>query len=270
MIPVTADGFSEPRQDLLAAEAPLEIRIGHASSTGYITSSLAVTMRTPGQDSALAAGYLLSEGVVRHASQITAITEIAQPGSNAVRVDLGRSVAFNPQTEARHSYTTSSCGVCGKTSLQTLNLRGLMPVPRNSFHCPPALVHALPVKLRDAQVAFQATGGLHAAALFDSAGSLLALCEDVGRHNALDKLLGQQLLQKCLPLTNRLVMMSSRTSFELVQKCVAAGVSVLAAVGAPSSLAVDLAREYDLTLLGFVRNNRFNIYCGEWRVQDEN
>ena len=270
MIPVTADGFSEPRQDFLAAEAPLEIRIGHVASAGYITSSLAVTMRTPGQDSALAAGYLLSEGIVRDASQITAIAEIAQPGSNAVRVDLARSVAFDPQVEARRSYTTSSCGVCGKTSLGALHLRGLTAIPRNNFHFPPVLVHSLPLKLRNAQLAFEATGGLHAAALFDSAGSLLALCEDVGRHNALDKLLGQQFLQSRLPLTSRLVMMSSRTSFELVQKCVAAGVSVLAAVGAPSSLAVDLAREYDLTLLGFVRNGRFNIYSGEWRIEHEN
>ncbi len=269
VIPVTAEGAQPPLPDRLAAEVPLEIRVGHGSASGYVTSSLAVTMRTPGQDTALAAGFLLSEGIVRQASDITRIVETAQPGSHTVRVDLAVSAKFNLEAQTRHFYTTSSCGVCGKASLQAVALRGLSAIPRDSFRFPAMLIHSLPTTIRNAQPAFEATGGLHAAALFNEAGELLSLCEDVGRHNAVDKLLGKELLEHRLPLVNRLVMVSGRTSFELVQKCLAAGASILAAVGAPSSLAVDLAREFDLTLLGFVRQGRFNIYGGEWRIQHE-
>ena len=252
--------------DQLAVEEPLEIRLAHASPEGYVTSSISITMRTPGHDAELAAGFLFSEGVITAASDITAIAVSPKPGSNLVRVELAPWVRFEPAAQTRHFYTTSSCGVCGKASLQALAARGLEPVTRDGFTIPAFLIHRLPESLRSAQPAFNATGGLHAAALFNSEGGLLSLCEDVGRHNALDKLIGTELLAGRMPLANRMVLVSGRASFELVQKSVAAGVAILAAVGAPSSLAVDLAREFDLTLLGFVRNSRFNIYAGEWRI----
>jgi len=268
IITVTARGATE-HHDQLAAEEPLEIRLGHASPSGYATTSLSITMRTPGNDRELAAGFLLSEGVIAKAADIASISESPKPGANIVRVDLAPCVPFDPLSQARHFYTTSSCGVCGKASLEALATRGLQPVPRDTFVFPAPLVHSLSATLREAQPAFEATGGLHASALFSPEGTLLSLREDVGRHNALDKLFGTELLAGRMPLHHRLVMVSGRASFELVQKCLAAGISILAAVGAPSSLAVDLAREFDLTLLGFVRNGRFNIYSGEWRIDYE-
>ncbi len=266
---MTANGAVSKREDSLAAEEPLEIRIGHVSAEGRVTSSVSITMRTPGHDGELAAGFLYGEGIVNGAGEITGIAEAPKPGANIVRVDLAPEVVFEPANQARSFYATSSCGVCGKASLQALLSRGLVPVPRDSFAFSASLVHVLPTQLRQAQEAFTVTGGLHAAALFDRQGKLLSLREDVGRHNAVDKLIGAELLAGRLPLHDRLVLVSGRTSFELVQKCVAAGAAVLAAVGAPSSLAVELAREFDLTLLGFVRNSRFNIYSGEWRILHE-
>ena len=266
---VTAEGSRRAHQDNLATEEPLEIRVGHVSPEGYVTSSISITMRTPGHDSELAAGFLLGEGIVRSSRDLASFFEAPKPGANIVRIDLATSLFFEAASQTRHFYTTSSCGICGKASLQALAAKGLETLPRDSFAFPAALVHSLPERLRQAQPAFEATGGLHAAGLFGHAGELLSLREDVGRHNALDKLIGAELLAGKTPLHERLILVSGRASFELVQKCVAAGVSVLAAVGAPSSLAVELAREYDLTLIGFIRNGRFNIYSGEWRITDE-
>jgi len=267
--PVHGGVAREPIADQLAVEEPLEIRLGYQAPECWSTRSLSITMRTPGHDFELAAGFLLSEGIVRKPGDIAAITESAKPGSNVVRVDLAPAVAFDADRLARHFYTTSSCGVCGKSSLEALSARGLQPVPRNVFQFPAKLVHALPDALRRSQSGFDVTGGLHASALFDAAGNLLALDEDVGRHNALDKLIGREFLASRLPLSNRLLLVSGRVSFELVQKALTAGIPILAAVGAPSSLAVELAREFDLTLLGFVRNSRFNVYSGEWRMTYE-
>ena len=268
MLTVTCEGLAGG-PDRLAIEEPLEIRVGHASPAGYITSSLSITMRTPGEDKELAAGFLLSEGIVTRLTDLASLVVSAKPNANTVRANLAPSVQFTPESQSRHFYTTSSCGICGKASLAAVAVRGLQMLPQNTLRFPTQLVHLLPALLRQAQATFSATGGLHASGLFDSSGTLLSICEDVGRHNALDKLLGREFLAGNTPLHNRLVLVSGRSSFELVQKCIAAGVSILASVGAPSSLAVDLAREWDLTLLGFVRNGRFNIYSGEWRIIHE-
>lgn len=269
VLTVTCEGLSGRIPDQLAVEEPLEIRVGHSSPAGYITSSVSITMRTPGEDRELAAGFLLSEGVVTSLSDLVAVTVSPKPDANMVRADLAPAVVFEPESQTRHFYTTSSCGICGKASLAAIAARGLKPIPRDILRIAASVVHTLPETLRQAQAGFEATGGLHASALFDSSGALLSLREDVGRHNALDKLVGGELLAGRIPLHNRIVIVSGRSSFELVQKCIAAGVSVLASVGAPSSLAVELAREWDLTLLGFVRNGRYNIYSGEWRILHE-
>lgn len=266
---MNAEGTALTFLDEIAVEEPLEIRVGHMTAAGYQTSSVSITMRTPGADRELAAGFLLTEGVIRCAQDIVSLTESAKPGANIVRADLTPSVRFEPESQSRHFYTSSSCGICGKASLAAIAVRGLQPLPRQALHLTPGMVHALPAQLRQAQATFEATGGLHACALFDGAANLMNAQEDVGRHNALDKLIGRALLAGQLPLHQNAVLVSGRASFELVQKCVAAGVSILAAVGAPSSLAIDLAREWDLTLLGFVRNNRFNIYSGAWRILHE-
>jgi len=269
VLSVNAEGAALTFLDEVAVEEPLEIRVGHMTAAGYQTSSVSITMRTPGADRELAAGFLLTEGVVRRAQDIVSLTEAAKPGANIVRADLAPSLVFEPQSQSRHFYTSSSCGICGKASLAAIAVRGLKPLPRQALRISSAMVHELPAQLRQAQLTFQATGGLHACARFDQTAKLVDVQEDVGRHNALDKLIGKALLNGQLPLHRNVVLVSGRASFELVQKCVAAGVSVLAAVGAPSSLAIDLAREWDLTLLGFVRNNRFNIYSGEWRILHE-
>ncbi len=269
LTPVHGALAGKPVSDQVAVEEPLEIRLGFQTPECWSTRSLSITMRTPGHDLELAAGFLLSEGIIRTPADLAAMAESAKPGSNIVRVDLAPSVAFDADRLARHFYTTSSCGVCGRSSLDALTVRGLQPLPRSTFHFPARLIHALPDSLRHAQSGFNVTGGLHASALFDSAGNLLALNEDVGRHNALDKLIGRELLEGRIPLDNRLLLVSGRVSFELVQKALTAGIPLLAAVGAPSSLAVELAREFDLTLIGFVRNSRFNVYSGEWRITYE-
>ncbi len=259
-------GSSHP--DFLAVEEPLEIRIGHQAPDRWTTRSLSVTMRTPGHDFDLAAGFLFSEGIIRSRRDIAGM-HAGKPGSNTVRVDLAPEVTYDPAAFERHFYTTSSCGVCGKSSLEALENAGCSPLPRETVTVDAATIHRLPDELRRAQAVFDQTGGLHASCLFDASGALLDLREDVGRHNALDKLIGLHLLEGDVPLSRALLMVSGRASFELVQKAVNAGIPVMAAVGAPSSLAVDLAREFDLTLLGFVRGSRFNIYSGEWRIRYE-
>jgi FdhD protein len=253
--------------DLLAVEEPLEIRIGYQAADRWTTDSLSITMRTPGHDFELAAGFLLSEGIVQTRADIAAMHQAGKPGSNVVRVDLAASVAFDPSAFARHFYTTSSCGVCGKSSLEALENQGCTVLPRDSVALDAAVIHTLQGSLKSAQSVFQQTGWLHAACLFDAAGTVIALREDVGRHNALDKLIGSQFLEGRVPLHGSVLMVSGRASFELVQKAVVAGIPVLAAVGAPSSLAAELAREFDMTLLGFVRDGRFNIYSGDWRIR---
>jgi FdhD protein len=260
--------------DLLAVEAPLEISLGYGPATQRLTHSLAVTMRTPGHDAELVAGFLLSEGIIRQPTDILAIEHHADPRrpeerGNVIRAELAPDVALELDRLERHFYTTSSCGVCGKTSIAAVRATAC-PVPPSldSPRVSAALIHALPERQRAAQAVFEQTGGLHATALFSAAGELLLVREDVGRHNAFDKVVGASLLAGQFPLSEQLVLVSGRASFELVQKAAMAGVAIMAAVGAPSSLAVEAAEEFGLTLLGFVRNERFNIYTHAQRITD--
>ena len=277
---VDGETVSPPRADSLAVEEPLEIQLGYEKRGWRVHKSISVTMRTPGQDEELAAGFLFTEGIVADAAQIESIgrpsaTEQGKKkrdADNVVRVELRAGVPVDLKRLERHFYTTSSCGVCGKTSIEAIGLagRGKLTDPEAGPFFDAAVIHALPAALRETQAVFDRTGGLHAAALFNIDGNLLARREDVGRHNAVDKLIGTQLLagpEAIAALGARLLFVSGRASFELMQKALAAGIPILAAVGAPSSLAVELAQAYGATLLGFVRNERFNIYCGEERIR---
>jgi len=256
--------------DQLAAEEPLEIRLGYEEDGQRQHRTLAVTMRTPGHDEELTAGFLLTEGIIRSKADLLGIIpcpDVQKPEEtgNVTRAELAAHVSLNFQALERHFYTSSSCGVCGKTSIEAIQTT-TCPVLPTSLQVAPEVVHQLPDKLRAAQAGFAQTGGQHAAALFTPAGELLLLREDVGRHNALDKLIGAALLADWLPLHQHVLLVSGRASFELVQKAAAAGIGMLAAVGAPSSLAVQAAQEFGMTVLGFVRQERFNIYCGAERV----
>ena len=258
------------RADLLAVEEPLAIRLGYGPVSHRQQKQLSVTMRTPGHDFELVLGFLLAEGIIRHYSDIINIKHCAdvehpQERENTVRVELSPDLSIDWEKLQRYAYTSSSCGVCGKTSIQTINSACLL-LPTDRFSVPPELIQAAPAQLRKAQVVFEHTGGLHAAGLFDEKGELLLWREDVGRHNALDKLIGAAFGQERLPLSRTFVLLSGRVSFELVQKALMAGVPVLAAIGAPSSLAVQLAATCGMTLLGFVRHQHFNIYTGSQRI----
>jgi FdhD protein len=245
-------------EDRLAVEEPLEIRLGERS--------LSITMRTPGHDFELAAGFLLTEGIVRHTSDIEKI-DFCGPSGNVVRVDLAPGVAVDLKRLERHFYASSSCGVCGKSSIEAL--RVTIPEAAHGGVSPAVsaeVLRGLPKTLRESQGLFDSTGGIHASALFDLEGKLLLLREDVGRHNALDKVIGSSLRSGELPLRSRVLLVSGRASFELVQKAAVAGIGIFAAVGAPSSLAAELARDVGMTLIGFLRDERFNIYHGQERV----
>jgi FdhD protein len=241
--------------DLLPVEEPLEIRLGGRT--------VSITMRTPGHDTELAAGFLFTEGIIRAADQIGDI----QSARNSVNVLLKPGVTFDPDGLERHFYTTSSCGVCGKTSIEALRMQGCPTLAGDTPQVASAVIHDLPAALREDQTIFERTGGLHAAALFDAEGLLSLVREDVGRHNAVDKVIGARMLAGRTPLADALLLVSGRASFELTQKALMAGIPILAAVGAPSSLAVETARRFNLTLLGFVRGGRFNIYSGASRIQ---
>ncbi|GAA4811518.1 formate dehydrogenase accessory sulfurtransferase FdhD [Nocardioides caeni] len=258
------EGVASTRPDTLAAEEPMEIRVGGRS--------LAVTMRTPGDDFDLAIGFLVSEGVVRAAEEVVSARYCAgatvDDGNtyNLVDVALADGVAPPDPSVERAFYTTSSCGVCGKASLDAVRTASSWSVTDDPLRLTPDLLATLPDRLRAGQRVFERTGGLHAAALFDSAGELLVLREDVGRHNAVDKVVGHALREGWLPLRGTVLMVSGRASFELVQKAVMAGIPAMAAVSAPSSLAVDLAEEQGLTLVGFLRGGSMNLYAGADRV----
>jgi FdhD protein len=280
---VVQDGAPSARTDELATEEPLEIRLRVGRSIqargpvpvfrrqGAGQRTVSITMRTPGHDFELAAGFLFGEGIVRGADDIHALSHSddarieEERRFNIVNVDLRRDTLPDLQSVERQLYTTSACGVCGKASLEALRLRGAPTIAPGPV-VEPDLLRALPERLRAGQGLFEATGGLHAAALFDLQGNVLALREDVGRHNALDKLVGWALLQRCLPLSRHIVMVSGRTSYEILQKCLMAGVPILCAVSAPSSLAVALAQEFGITLVGFLRGDRFNVYAGIERI----
>ena len=245
-------------------EEPLEIRLGG--------KPVAITMRTPGHDSELAAGFLFSEGIVAGAHQIRDISRGIVDGNprqaaNSINVELAPDVDVDLDRLERHFYTTSSCGVCGKASIEALQAQGCPMLPRTATVIDPAIIHGLPDALRRCQTTFDRTGGLHAAGLFSVEGELVSAREDVGRHNAVDKLIGAEVLANRVPLSGRMLVLSGRASFELVQKALMAGIPILAAVGAPSSLAVETAQRFNLTLLGFVRDGRFNIYSGAFRIR---
>jgi FdhD protein len=265
---IVEDGGMRVRPDVLATEEPMEIRL----LAGATRQTVAVTMRTPGADFELAAGFLYGEGIVTSPDDILKISYCVDPEIDAeqqyniVNVELRDGREFDLRPLERHFYTTSACGVCGKASLEQLELRGcpvISPGPEVSAET----IYSLPETLREAQGLFDATGGLHAAALFDGEGELLALREDVGRHNATDKLAGWALLEGRLPLSEHVVLVSGRSSFEIMQKCLTAGVPIVCAISAPSSLAVDVAREYGMTLVGFLRGGKFNVYAGADRIE---
>ena len=246
--------------DHVAVEEPLQIQVSHGPLDKRMRTLYGVTMRTPGHDADLVAGFLFSE---RTLSQPADVLDIKTVEPNVVRVELHPDVQFD-RDAVRGWFINSSCGVCGRGMIEDLDLR-LDPITSPDVF-PAEVIHQLPQKLREAQPAFDRTGGLHAAALFNPAGELLAVREDVGRHNAVDKLIGAEFRAGRLPLRHRLVFVSGRASYELVQKAVAAGAAALAAVGAPSTLAVDTAAAFGLTLIGFVRDGRFNVYTGDERV----
>ena len=253
---------AERRQfDDVVAEEPLEIRLDG--------TPVSVTMRTPGDDFELAVGFLFTEGIIETAGDLThvgsALDAAQRRECNVVDLRLGARRTFDVTRLQRHFFASSSCGLCGKASIEAVRVRGVRP-PAGDFRLDPCLLMALPAALRPAQVLFDRTGGLHAAALFDSDGTLVTVREDVGRHNAVDKVVGRAVLSGAVPLSEHILFVSGRGGFEIVQKALVAGVPVVASVSAPSSLAVGLAREYGLTLVGFLRGERFVVYAGEHRI----
>lgn len=250
-------------QDEISVEEPLEILIAQPDSDSI---PVAVTMRTPGNDPELAIGFLFTEGIIHDASAVDRI--LCNDKCNVVTVHLKRDVQVDSSVLDRHSFVASSCGVCGKRSIAAVRVKRNFQCHQDVPRATPQLIQGLPSALLRHQSEFNRTGGTHASCLFDAEGNLLDLREDIGRHNALDKVLGNMFLSHQMPLTNHILRVSGRASFELVQKAAHAGLPVLVAVGAPSSLAVQLAAECDMTLIGFVRNDRFNIYTGAHRIYD--
>ena len=262
-----ASGERVSRPDRVAVEEPLEIRLGYPTPDGRALKSLSITMRTPGDDAELAAGFLVSESIVRRPDDILACGPVATHGDrNVIRVELANHVAFDPGRLARHFYTTSSCGVCGKASLEALHALDVSGPPAAAPVFREATLVGMPERLLAEQSTFEETGGLHAACAFTSAGEVLLTREDVGRHNAVDKVIGRLLLDGRLPANDLGLMVSGRASFELVQKALTAGMPLIAAVSAPSSLAIELAREFGLTLVGFLRGQSFNVYASPERL----
>jgi len=260
--------------DVIATEEPLEIRIGYRATAGRQEKSVSITMRTPGTDDELAAGFLCTEGILMSPDDIIEIWHRSPPipGSNlrnVIRVDLVDSADVDFERLERHFYTTSSCGVCGKASLDALRIQSnhATAIAESEFRIHLDDVLTLARKLEKQQKVFGETGGLHAAGLFDATGEIVIAREDVGRHNAMDKLIGRLFMDNKLPAAEHGIVVSGRTSFELVQKVSMAGVPVLVAVGAPSSLAIDVARQFGITLVGFLRDGRFNIYSAGQRIK---
>jgi FdhD protein len=266
-ITIVEDGRARSRLDYLAAEEPMEMRL----AAGGVHKTVAVTMRTPGSDFELAAGFLYAEGVIAERALIRRIaycvdpTVDAEQRYNIVTVDLHSAELPDLATLERHFFTSSACGVCGRASLEALENRGCAPMPPGPT-VDASLLYTLPERLSERQAIFQSTGGLHAAALFRSNGDLLCLREDVGRHNAVDKVVGWALLNGELPLHDCLLLVSGRASYEILQKSTVAGIPIVCAVSAPSHLAVSVAQQFGVTLVAFLRGERFNIYTGEERI----
>lgn len=266
-ITVFEAGIKTQRNDRVVTEEPLEIRITGAG----VSKTLAVTMRTPGADFELAAGFLFSEGVVTGRDDISGISYCKDDDLppeqlyNIVIVDLASAPKVELDVLERHFQTSSACGVCGKANLDALSMRGVARVD-GTARVPVGTITDLPDRLRDAQRLFESTGGLHAAGLFTAGGEVVAVREDVGRHNAVDKLVGWAVLEGAVPVNDRILMVSGRSSFEIVQKAAVAGIPIVCSVSAPSSLAIDVANEFGITLVGFLRGERFNLYSGAERL----
>lgn len=257
---------SNSAEDLLAVEQPLEIRIVYGVENNRQQKNISVTMCTPGHDEELATGFLFTEGLIKKKEDVVRCISLSESGNNIVIAELETNISFDPKKIERHFYTSSSCGVCGKSSIDAVkNVFANYRVKDNS-NINASVLTKLPEALRKEQEVFEHTGGLHASALFDLNGNLLLTREDVGRHNALDKLIGASLMTGNVPLDKHILLLSGRASFELIQKAAMAGIKIVCAVGAPSSLAVELAKETDMTLVGFLRDGRFNIYTGEERI----
>ncbi|MBV8552044.1 MAG: formate dehydrogenase accessory sulfurtransferase FdhD [Acidobacteriaceae bacterium] len=257
---------SERVLDAVATEEPLEIRVRYWFKDTAMTQSVAVTMRTPGNDRELTVGFLLAEGIIRSRDDLAELYPLGGEPSNEVLAELEKHVDFEAWRMARTTFVSSSCGICGKRSREAL----ASEVPAwetDAFQVDRSLIERLPALLGREQAGFAQTGGLHAAAVVDAEGRIEAVFEDIGRHNALDKLTGWCLLKGQVPLRDRVLFLSSRSSFELIQKAAMAGAPILATVGGPSSLAIEAAQEHGITLIGFVREKRFNIYSGDWRVR---
>lgn len=264
-------GKDQKEKDILAVEEPLEIRLAYDRNGVPVQRSISVTMRTPGNDSELAVGFLYTENIISSREEIKDVSQaFSKKGGfseeNVVCVQLVPGKKIDLGGLERHFYTTSSCGVCGKASLEALKLTYRFPIIPAQPVFQSRIVNSLPDILHSTQSVFESTGGLHAAGLFDQEGNQQVIREDVGRHNAVDKVIGHELLSGRIPLSNLCLLVSGRTSFEILQKALAAGIPLVAGIGAPSSLAVEVANSFKMTLLGFVRDNRFNIYSSPERI----
>jgi FdhD protein len=257
--------------DVVATEEPLGIRLGYSRTDGSrAEEDVSITMRTPGHDADLAVGFLFTEGIIHSRSEVQGVVPRGEPDANgllnSVRVDLAPNVKVDFKRLERHFYTSSSCGICGKASLDLVAVQGRFDLNAAPFRIESAALERLPAALASLQEVFEQTGGLHASGLFDSGGAIVAVREDVGRHNALDKLIGDALMHDKVPLTGFGIVVSGRASFELMQKAKMAGCALVAAVGAPSSLAVELAAQFGITLVGFLKPRRFNVYSRPDRI----
>jgi len=251
------------RDDALALEEPLEIGLSGADGEATIS----VTMRTPGEDAELALGFLFSEGVIDAPADVVAVVQPGDGPNNRILVRLADHVPVSPERFSRHVLTSASCGICGRRQIDDLTA-GTRQDPQGHATLDPRLIRRLPDRLRAAQKLFSETGGVHGVGLFDSDGTLILVREDIGRHNALDKLIGACFMEKRLPADDTVLLLSGRCGFELVQKAVRAGIPVIAAVGAPTELAVSLASRFGMTLIGFLKRDHFNVYCGRERLAD--
>jgi FdhD protein len=263
-------GNARSTNDFVAVEEPLEIRLTGANLEPNTDKNIAITMRTPGNDVELAMGFLFTEGIISSAQDIISTQE--SPDQSIITIHLHDSVVVELDSMERHFYTTSSCGVCGKASIDAVQIKCKIALPQTQWKVETSVLFRLPDALRNAQASFEHTGGIHGCALFNRNGEIIATAEDVGRHNALDKLIGHFVLSTPegadqIPLCNHLLLLSGRISFELVQKAAMAGIRMIAAVGAPSSLAIDLAEDMGITLVGFLRGERCNIYTHGQRVE---
>jgi FdhD protein len=264
-LPIIRENHNESVEitDLLAVEEPLEISMILSEDGKRVKKNISVTMRTPGNDRELAAGFLFTEGIIKSKDQIKGFT---QNSDNEIQIEMNEGLKIDLKRIERHFYTSSSCGVCGKSSIDSLKSLDTAFVMNDSLKISRSVIYGLDQVVRNAQSVFESTGGLHASALFDSNGQLISLFEDVGRHNALDKMIGNAFLNSEIPLQEKVLFLSGRACYELIQKAAMAGIPVICALGAPSSLAVELAREFRITLIGFLKSSGFNIYSGASRI----